>query len=95
MTGQPQQVPPGKPIDWALLARTTGKVLAVAALVFAGLKVYWASEAYGWLVAVALYSGIHLPMCLFATLYAVWFLDTNPRTGTVAVILSILSSLLI
>jgi hypothetical protein len=86
---------PDNGIDWALVIRTTAKLLAVAALVWAGLKVHWASEAYGWMVAPFLYAGIHLPMCAFATLYTVWFLDIYTKTGTVAVILSILSAWLI
>lgn len=95
MTEQTAHSPPETGIDWILVIRTTAKVLSVAALVWAGLKVHWASEAHGWVIALFLYSGIHLPMCLFATLYTVWFLDTYTKTGAVAVTLSIFSAWLI
>lgn len=70
------------------------KFTALGAFLFALLKVWLVATHYGALAAVV-FAGLHLPLCLFSTLFVLWFFEAAPLLGFLALASSLLNALLI
>lgn len=70
------------------------KFTALGAFLFALLKVWLVATHYSLLAAVV-FAGLHLPLCLFSTLFVLWFFETAPLLGFLALVSSLLNALLI
>jgi hypothetical protein len=70
------------------------KFMALAAFLFAMMKVFIVADTFGVLVALV-FAGLHLPLCLFSCLVVLWFYDHYPAAGFLALASSLLNALLI
>lgn len=70
------------------------KLTAVGAFTFAVIKVFLVAATYGGLAATV-FSGLHLPLCLFSTLFVLWFFDAYQAAGFLALVSALLNALLI
>ncbi|TXH71385.1 MAG: hypothetical protein E6Q83_04070 [Thiothrix sp.] len=70
------------------------KFTALAAFIFALLKVVFIAEQFGFLSALV-FAGLHLPLCLFSSLVVLWFFETYQVVGFLALLSTLLNALLI
>ena len=70
------------------------KLTAFAALAWAVLKVVLIANTYGALVALV-FAGLHLPLCLFSTLFVLWLFDLHQGFGFLALFSAFLNAVLI
>lgn len=70
------------------------KFTALAALAWAVLKVVLIAQHDGVGVAVV-FAGLHLPLCLFSTLFVCWLFDLHQGLGFLALASSLLNAVLI
>lgn len=70
------------------------KLTAVAALAWAVLKIVLIAHTYGALVALV-FAGLHLPLCLFSTLFVLWFFESYQSIGFLALASTLLNAVLI
>lgn len=70
------------------------KLTAFAALAWAVLKVVLIANTYGALVALV-FAGLHLPLCLFSSLFVLWFFAEHQSMGFLALASTFLNALLI
>ncbi|SKA88305.1 hypothetical protein SAMN02745130_02919 [Thiothrix eikelboomii] len=70
------------------------KFTAFAALAWAVLKVVLIANTYGALVALV-FAGLHLPFCLFSTLFVLWLFDLHQGFGFLALFSALLNAVLI
>ena len=70
------------------------KFTALAALAWAVLKILLIAQGYGVFVALV-FAGLHLPLCLFSTLFVLWFFDLNQGFGFLALVSALFNALLI
>lgn len=70
------------------------KLTAFGAFVWASFKVLMIADTLGLLAAV-LFAGLHLPLCLFSTLFVLWFFDLNQGFGFLALVSALFNALLI
>lgn len=70
------------------------KLTAFAAFGLAVLKILLIAQSYGVLVALV-FAGLHLPLCLFSTLFVWWLFDLHQGFGFLALFSALLNALLI
>ncbi len=70
------------------------KFTALAAFAWAVLKILLIANTYGALVAVV-FAGLHLPLCLFSTLFVLWFFESYQPIGFLALASTLLNAVLI
>ncbi len=70
------------------------KLTVLAAFGWAVLKVVLIADTFGLLAAV-LFAGLHLPLCLFSTLFVLWLFDLHQGFGFLALFSALLNALLI
>jgi len=70
------------------------KFTALSALAWAVLKVVLIADTFGLLVALV-FTGLHLPLCLFSTLFVLWLFDLNQGLGFLALASALLNAVLI
>ncbi|TXH67312.1 MAG: hypothetical protein E6Q85_09505 [Thiothrix sp.] len=70
------------------------KLMAFSALFWAVLKVFLVADKAGVLYAL-LFSGMHLPFCLFSVLFVLWFFDEYQSMGYFALFSAVINALLI
>lgn len=70
------------------------KLMALAAFLFAMMKVFIVADTFGGLVALV-FAGLHLPLCLFSGLVVLWFFDAYQSVGFLALSSILLNALLI
>ena len=70
------------------------KLAALTALAWAILKVVLIAQNYGVWVAVV-FAGLHLPLCLFSTLFVLWLFELHQGLGFLALASSLLNAVLI
>jgi hypothetical protein len=70
------------------------KLMALGALFWASLKVFLVADKAGILYAL-LFSGMHLPFCLFSVLFVLWFFDEYQGMGFFALSSASINALLI
>lgn len=70
------------------------KFTALAAFIFALLKVVFIAEQFGFLSALV-FAGLHLPLCLFSSLVVLWFFEAYQSIGFLALLSTLLNALLI
>lgn len=70
------------------------KFTALVALAWAALKILLIANAYGALVALV-FAGLHLPLCLFSTLFVLWFFAEHQSIGFLALASALLNAVLI
>ncbi len=70
------------------------KLTALAALGWAVLKIVLITQSYGAFVALV-FAGMHLPLCLFSTLFVLWLFDLNQGLGFLALASALLNAVLI
>lgn len=70
------------------------KLTALAAFTWAVLKILLIAQGYGVFVAVV-FAGLHLPLCLFSTLFVWWLFDLHQGFGFLALFSALLNALLI
>jgi hypothetical protein len=81
-------------VDWALVYRTTAKVLALVFLLWAVAKALAVWQAFGLLYAV-LFAGLNLPLCGFSTLFVLWLFDDHEGMGLLALLSAFSNAMLI
>ncbi|SKA96997.1 hypothetical protein SAMN02745130_03947 [Thiothrix eikelboomii] len=70
------------------------KSTALAAFIFAVLKVVLTAQTFGLLAAVA-FAGLHLPLCLFSLLFVLWLFAAHQSMGFLALASVLLNAVLI
>lgn len=70
------------------------KFTTLAAFGWAVLKVALIANTYGALVALV-FAGLHLPLCLFSSLFVLWFFAEHQSMGFLALASTFLNALLI
>lgn len=70
------------------------KLTALAAFGWAVLKILLIANTYGALVALV-FAGLHLPLCLFSTLFVLWFFADYQQLGFLALASTLLNAVLI
>ena len=70
------------------------KLTALAAFIFAVLKVGLIADTFGLSVALV-FAGLHLPLCLFSTLFVLWLFDDHQPMGFLALVSALLNAVLI
>lgn len=70
------------------------KFTALAALAWSVLKIVLIAQNYGVFVAVV-FAGLHLPLCLFSTLFVLWFFESYQPIGFLALASTLLNAVLI
>lgn len=70
------------------------KLTALAALGWAVLKVVLIADNFG-VLAVLTFAGLHLPLCLFSTLFVLWLFELHQGFGFLALFSALLNALLI
>ena len=70
------------------------KFTALGAFLFALLKVWLVATHYSLLAAVV-FAGLHLPLCLFSTLFVLWLFDDHQPIGFLALASVLLNAVLI
>lgn len=70
------------------------KFTALAAFTFALLKGVFIAEQFGFLSALV-FAGLHLPFCLFSTLFVLWFFESYQSIGFLALASTLLNAVLI
>lgn len=70
------------------------KLTALVALVWAVLKTLLIAQSYGVLAALV-FAGLHLPLCLFSTLFVWWLFELHQGFGFLALFSALLNALLI
>lgn len=70
------------------------KLAAITALVFAVFKVALVANSLG-LTGAILFSGLHLPLCMFSALFVWWMYDQHQAAGFLALASTFLNALLV
>lgn len=70
------------------------KFTALAAFAWSVLKIVLIAQNYGVGVAVV-FAGLHLPLCLFSTLFVLWFFESYQSIGFLALASTLLNAVLI
>ncbi|HPY40715.1 MAG TPA: hypothetical protein PLM98_09365 [Thiolinea sp.] len=70
------------------------KFTALAAFAWSVLKIVLIAQTYGAFVALV-FAGMHLPLCLFSTLFVLWLFDLNQGLGFLALASALLNAVLI
>lgn len=88
------QSPPSFTFNFIAAVPYAVKLTAFFALAWAVLKVALIANTFGLLVAVV-FAGLHLPLCLFSTLFVLWLFDLHQGFGFLALFSALLNALLI
>ena len=70
------------------------KFTALSAFAWSVLKIVLIAQSYGAFVALV-FAGMHLPLCLFSTLFVLWLFDLNQGLGFLALASALLNAVLI
>jgi hypothetical protein len=90
----PSEVPSSFAFNFITALPYAVKFTALAALAWSVLKIVLVAQNYGVFVAVV-FAGLHLPLCLFSTLFVWWLFELHQGFGFLALFSALLNALLI